>query len=144
VRLKTKNLRGEGFTVRFVKRPLSGKKMEDARQDNFMPISLHTKEEEVMERKDVILISDSTKDLWLAARKGDCYTIRMLVMQGADLEARDLDGRTAINIATQYNQQEALKTLLAAREMKRMAKMGDLPDTRFFRKFSKIGTDKGQ
>lgn len=74
--------------------------------------------------------------LWQAAMTGDCYAIRMLVMEGVDLEARDGQGRTAFNIATQYNQQNALKTLLAAREMKRMAKMGDLPDSNFFRKFT--------
>src|SRR5690606_13622410 len=74
--------------------------------------------------------------LWQAAMAGDCYAIRMLVMEGVDLEARDAQGRTAFNIATQYNQQNALKTLLAAREMKRMAKIGDLPDSNFFRKFA--------
>ena len=139
VQLKTKSLRGEGFSVRFTKRPHAGKKFGDLAQDNAAPPA----QEKVMELpSDAILINDATKDLWQAARKGDCYAIRVLVINGADLEARDLEGRTAINIATQYSQQEALKTLLAAREMKRMAKLGDLPDTKFFRKFSKTGTDQ--
>lgn len=78
-----------------------------------------------------------------AAQAGDCYIIRMLVMDGVDLDARDGAGRTALNIATQYNQAQAIKTLLAAKEMRRMAKMGDLPDTAFFRKFApKTGTTK--
>ncbi len=71
-----------------------------------------------------------------AAMAGDCYIIRTLVMEGVDLEARDEQGRTALNIATQYNQADAIKTILAAREMRRMAKLGDLPDTKFFRKFA--------
>lgn len=71
-----------------------------------------------------------------AAQSGDCYIIRMLVMDGVDLDARDSMGRTALNIATQYKQAQAIKTLLAAKEMRRMARMGDLPDTAFFRKFA--------
>ncbi len=39
-----------------------------------------------------------------AAQSGDCYIIRMLVVDGVDLDARDASGRTALNIATQYNQ----------------------------------------
>ena len=78
-----------------------------------------------------------------AAQSGDCYIIRMLVVDGVDLEARDASGRTALNIATQYNQVQAIKTLLAAKEMRRMAKLGDLPNTAFFRKFApKTGSGK--
>jgi hypothetical protein len=75
-----------------------------------------------------------------AAMTGDCYIIRNLVMDGVDLDARDASGRTALNIATQFNRKEAIKTLLAAREMRRMAKLGELPDTAFFRRFQKAGT----
>lgn len=75
-----------------------------------------------------------------AAMAGDCYIIRNLVMDGVDLEARDASGRTALNIATQYNQKEAIKTLLAAREMRRLSQIGELPDTAFFRRFQKSGT----
>lgn len=78
--------------------------------------------------------------LWFAAREGNCARIRQLVMDGVDLEARDPQGRTAINIATQYNRGDAIKTLMAAREMRRMAALGLLPETHFFRRFSKIGT----
>ena len=75
-----------------------------------------------------------------AAKEGDCYIIRNLVMDGVDLDARDASGRTALNIATQYNQKDAIKTLLAAREMRRMATLGELPDTAFFRRFKKDKT----
>lgn len=80
--------------------------------------------------------------LWGAAKTGNCARIRLLVMEGVDLDARDAEGRTAINIATQYNQHAALKTLLAGREMRRMAASGELPKTRFFAKFAKTGTDQ--
>ena len=81
------------------------------------------------------------KALWIAAKNGDCGRIRLLVMEGVDLEARDSQGRTAINIATQYNQQAVIKTLLAAKEMRRMAALGELPKTAFFAKFAKTGTE---
>ena len=77
------------------------------------------------------------KRLRAAARAGDCHAIRVLVMEGVDLDARDASGRTAINIATQYNQREALKTLLAAKEMRRLARLGELPKTAFFKKFNR-------
>lgn len=85
-------------------------------------------------------VGENEKALWMAARNGDCYKIRVLVMQGVDLEARDSQGRTALNIATQYNMGEAIKTLRAAKEMKAMAKFGELPDTKFFQKFTKAKT----
>lgn len=72
-----------------------------------------------------------------AAKAGDCYIIRNLVMDGVDLDARDASGRTALNIATQYNQKDAIKTLLAAREMRLMARLGELPETDFYRRFNK-------
>lgn len=78
--------------------------------------------------------------LWAAALKGDSPMIRKLVMEGVDLDARDDQGRTALNIAMQYNNTDAIKTLMAAKEMRRMAKVGDLPDSKFFRKFSKNKT----
>jgi hypothetical protein len=76
-----------------------------------------------------------------AAMTGDCYIIRNLVMDGVDLDARDASGRTALNIATQYNRKEAIKTLLAAREMRRMAQTGELPDTGFYGRFKQKTAD---
>lgn len=72
-----------------------------------------------------------------AAKDGNCAVIRRLVMAGVDLDSRDDGGRTALNIATQYNRTQAIKTLLAAREMRRMAALGELPKTAFFEKFQK-------
>lgn len=80
------------------------------------------------------------KALWHAARSGDCYAIRLLIMDGVDIDARDAHGRTAINIASQYSQQAALKTLLAGKEMRRMAGLGELPSSVFFDKFKKNKT----
>lgn len=138
--MKTRDVRGEGFSVRFMKRPYFGKKTEEALEEQ--PVAAPVPEQQ---RQEPAMTSSKMDEanLWTAARTGDCYTIRMLVMKGVDLEARDLDGRTAINLATQYNQHDALKTLLAGREMKRMAAMGDLPDSGFFRKFNaKTATNK--
>lgn len=75
--------------------------------------------------------------LWRAAKAGDCGAIRILVMDGVDLDARDEEGRTALNIATQYGQHEVIKTLLAAKEMRSLAVRGVLPDTPFFNKFKR-------
>lgn len=95
-------------------------------------------------RDDVAAPQNSAKEqmLFIAAKAGDCAKIRMLVMDGVDLDARDSSGRTAINIATQYSQQNALKTLLAAREMRRMAKLDELPKSSFYNKFGKTGSDR--
>lgn len=62
--------------------------------------------------------------LWDAAKKGDKEKIRMLVVAGADVNAADEDGRTAMNIASQHGQADAYKTLLAAREMQELMKAG--------------------
>lgn len=75
--------------------------------------------------------------LWRAAKRGDCYAIRRLVLDGVDIDARDVQGRTAMNIATQYGQMQAHKTLLAAKEMRYLASIGDLPNGKFYSRFNK-------
>ncbi len=85
--------------------------------------------------------SAKERALWVASQKGDCRAIRLLVMAGVDLDARDGAGRSALNIATQYNQKDAIKTLLAAREMMRMAKLDELPSSVFYDKFKKKQTN---
>lgn len=65
--------------------------------------------------------------LWAAAKKGDKEKIRMLIVAGADVTAEDDMGRTALNIASQYGQADAYKTLLAAREMQELQKAGISP-----------------
>jgi len=131
VRVKAKNVSGEGFSVRFTKRPFLGKKAATDKK----PETTKQQDAKVSESEPTFVPGIAETQLWVAARMGDCATIRVLVVEGVDLEARDMDGRTALNIATQYNQKEAQKTLLAAREMRRMAAMGDLPKSGFFRKF---------
>ncbi len=80
-------------------------------------------------------VATKEKALWVAAQAGDSRAIRLLVMAGVDIDARDFQGRTALNIAMQYNQTGAIKTLLAAREMMRMSKLGELPSSIFYDKF---------
>ncbi|MBN8521930.1 MAG: ankyrin repeat domain-containing protein [Alphaproteobacteria bacterium] len=80
------------------------------------------------------------KLLWIAARQGDCAVIRRLVVEGVDIEARDAQGRTALHIATQYGHMDARKTLMAAREMRALAKMGVLPEGGFSAKFKPLKT----
>ncbi len=85
---------------------------------------------------------DITKEsaLWIAAQEGDCHKIRLLVLEGVDLEMRDSYGRTALNIAMQYHKKDAIKTLMAAKEMRKMAVDGQLPNMNFFRKLAKEKT----
>lgn len=68
------------------------------------------------------------KALWFAAQKGDKERIRMLIVAGADVNAMDDLGRTALNIASQYGQADAYKTLLAAREMQELMRAGITQD----------------
>lgn len=156
-----RQVRGEGFSVRFKRRPIAAKKKNVPLKKN-VPVSirhLFAQQAEATYPKMPILnapangpvsaakpeISQAQKRLWIGAFKGDLRAIRMAVMAGADIEARDHEDRTAINIASQQGHIEALKTLLAAKEMKRMAIAGDLPDTDFFRKFGtkkRFGTRK--
>jgi ankyrin repeat protein len=71
--------------------------------------------------------NDMQKALWLAAKNGDKEKIRMLVVAGADVNALDAEGRTALHIASQHGQADAYKTLLAAREMQAMVQTGLIP-----------------
>lgn len=74
------------------------------------------------------IIHEVQEKLWKAAEEGDCGAIRYLVMNGADIGARDPLERTALNIATQYGHVEAVKTLLAAKRMKFMMALGLSPE----------------
>lgn len=56
--------------------------------------------------------------LWKAAMTGDKATIRALVFEDIDFDARDEEGRTAFNIATQFGQTDTAQTILAARQMR--------------------------
>lgn len=82
------------------------------------------------------------QQLIAAALRGDCVAIRKLVVEGVDLDARDVQGRTAMNIATQYALKDVVATLRAAKEMRYMASLGELPNTAFFKRFQR-GTGTG-
>lgn len=62
--------------------------------------------------------------LFKAAEKGDKTAIRALVFDDVDFDARDEEGRTAFNIATQHRHSDAAQTLLAAKQMKAMQRLG--------------------
>ncbi len=63
-----------------------------------------------------------------AAKEGDCYTIRRLVLAGVDIDSKDEQGFTAINYAAHHKQTSAMKTLLAAKEMRAYADKGGVPE----------------
>ncbi len=158
-----KGVRGQNFSVRFTRRgmavapsvtetsaqdtaraepvikapePVQEPVKTQATDDIFATVAAMAKDA-ARQRKEADSAHDRSleKLLRLAAYAGDCGAIRRLVMEGADLDARDKAGRTALNIATQYNKTDAIKTILAAREMRRMAALGELPETSFFKKF---------
>jgi hypothetical protein len=173
-------LRGEGFSVRFTRRPAFGKKsdtvMQQVKQKVFAPsilnhfmmvadrrergftfmlkaqkktvadlifkqLSQMAKEADV-KQKIVPQISLEQKLLW-AAEVGDCQVIRQLVLHGVDLDVRDHHGRTAMNIATQAGQTKVITTLLAAKEMRYLASLGELPETAFYKRFQRgTGTNR--
>jgi hypothetical protein len=59
-----------------------------------------------------------------AAAAGDTATIRAMVVAGIDLEMRDDQERTAFNIASQNRQTDVMTTILAARQMRFVQKIG--------------------
>lgn len=73
-------------------------------------------------RNEMMDSADLQTELWKAAAEGDQVKIRVLVGMGADVEAEDEEGRTALNIASQKGHSEAYRTLLAARELKTFMK----------------------
>lgn len=145
-----KKVVGASFGVRFYRRavpksavketpqPDEGEVMKDIPEQNFQTVPEQTPGKPAPVYSPAKIAKE--KMLREAAKAGDCYIIRNLVMDGVDLESRDASGRTALNLATQYNQKEAIKTLLAAREMRRLAQIGELPDTAFYRRFQKSRT----
>lgn len=67
---------------------------------------------------------DLNEQLRQAARDGDAGKIRLLVMGGADVDARDEEGWTAFNIATACGHHQAATTLLAARQLSYIRQIG--------------------
>lgn len=64
--------------------------------------------------------------LWAAAARGDSGAVRVLVMNGVDIDARNEDGFTAYSLATQHGHLNTALTILAARNMAYEAKLGFL------------------
>ncbi len=62
--------------------------------------------------------------LWHAVEAGDCALIRNLVARGVDVNVRNKDGWTPLHVATQYGHVDAMRTLISARSMQRMAHSG--------------------
>ena len=141
-----KKVTGASFGVRFYRRGVAkdavkgaSVQKEEAVQDIPEQVAVET---QAAKPQQIYSPAKIAKERMLrdAAAAGDCYMIRHLVMDGVDIDARDASGRTALNIATQHNQAQAIKTILAAREMQRLAKLGELPDTEFYRRFQKSKT----
>lgn len=75
------------------------------------------------------MINNNDKDfqqkrLWNASEVGDCGEIRRSVINGADLDMLDENGRMAFQIASQNQKIDAMKTILAAKEMLDHERMG--------------------
>ncbi|HEU4837877.1 MAG TPA: ankyrin repeat domain-containing protein [Micavibrio sp.] len=143
-----KKVSGMSFGVRFYRRAAPKSAAKEAQQEANCEETLKNIPDQVPQTTaakpaSVFRPAKIAKERMLreAAMTGDCYIIRNLVMDGVDLDTRDASGRTALNIATQYNQKEAIKTLLAAREMRRMAKLGELPETSFYGRFKEKTAD---
>lgn len=167
-------IRGEGFSVRFTKRPVYGKKSESAmiqaKQKVFAPsitshfmsvadrrergftFALKVQQKPLIDpifrqlsqmaktadaQKKAALQRSPEQRLLTAAYDGDCQAIRLLVLAGVDLETRDNQGRTAMNIATQAGNQNVIATLRAAKEMRYLASLGELPQTAFYKRFQR-------
>ncbi|WMC11642.1 ankyrin repeat domain-containing protein [Oceanimonas pelagia] len=62
----------------------------------------------------VTMAGEPEQQLRAAAIKGDAERIVTLLEQGAGLESRDDDGRTALMLATRHNRVEAARVLIAA------------------------------
>lgn len=67
------------------------------------------------------------EQLWAAAGTGDSATIRALAMEGVDVDARNPDGFTAYNLATQNGHHNTALTILAFRKMKYFGTPGLAP-----------------
>lgn len=68
---------------------------------------------------------DQQSAAWFrAAATGDTATMRDLIVRGIDIEMRDADERTALNIASQYGHTDAMTTILAARQMQFLKSIG--------------------
>ena len=61
------------------------------------------------------LAAVSPEDWLAAAKKGDTNRVESLLKAGAELEAKDQDGRTALMLAAQFGRLDTVRLLLAKR-----------------------------
>jgi len=57
---------------------------------------------------------DVNSSMWNAVKKGDADKVKVLIKQGADINAQDEDGDTPLMIASYYGQLEVVRALLNA------------------------------
>lgn len=62
--------------------------------------------------------------LWEAASRGDSAAVRMLAMNGVDVDVRNPDGFTAYNLATRNGHYNTALIILTARQMKYLGQAG--------------------
>jgi ankyrin repeat protein len=71
------------------------------------------------------MTSDTTTNIWFqAAETGDLATLRAMIVDGFNVETRDDQERTAFHIASQNSQTDVMTTLLAARQMNYLRRLG--------------------
>ena len=68
--------------------------------------------------------TELNQKLWDATEAGNCADIRRLIVSGADLNAKDEVGRNAFQIASHFGNSDAMTTILAAKQMLELEKMG--------------------
>ncbi len=74
----------------------------------------------------MVLVSDN----WFkAAHAGDIATIRMMIVEGVDVDMRDDMERTAFHIAAQQSNTDIMTAILAGRKMRRLQALGLDPFT---------------
>ena len=72
---------------------------------------------------------DQTQRFLNAAEAGDQAEIRRAAISGAEMDAIDEQGRTALQIASEQGDHATMRTILAARDVRRMMDLGVAPDT---------------
>jgi hypothetical protein len=67
---------------------------------------------------------DPTTTWFQAAADGDLATVRTMIVDGFDVDCRDDQDRTAFQVAAQNMKTDVMTTILAARQMSYLRRMG--------------------